>query len=186
MKSEEIKFEIVEDLTRPYRLSLKAQIALYVLSLIFTVVILYYIPVPLSLEMKIMYFVAVAAIIYPYTIKIINALSESLALSLYVGAMFAIIYVLLKIYSPASLREVMMLLIFLEVLGVELLNHLFNRFRWSRSKWMYVLAGVLAAIFFVALFTILNIPTLGSFIALIISAVFSVVFYYAIIPERPF
>ena len=179
---EEFKFEIMEDLTRPYRFSPKAQVAYFILIVLGVILGVSYLP--LSLELKIASVIFVTALIYPFIIKVVNVIVESVGMALYAGAMFALVYLLINYLTLNNIRNVALLVIFLEVIGIEMLHHIMERFRIERGGKTYLITGILSVIFFIAsLYVFLPI---GILYAALLSAVLTIVFVYAILPERPF
>ena len=179
---EEFKFEILEDLTKPYRLSTKAQVLLYIISLLTTDLVAYL--TPISLEIKIAGIIFVAALLYPYIIKVVNTLTESIGIALYAGSVFVIAYLIIKYIGFPNIRTTALLVIFLEVLSIEMFHHIAERFRIEKTKVSYVITVVLSVIFLIALYIVLS--PLGVIVGGVITAIITVIFGYAILPERPF
>lgn len=182
-EAEEFRFEIMEDLTRPYRLSIKAQVMIFIFIMLSMIVGIYNIPF-LTIELKIGAIVVLAALIYPFIIKVANNLSESIAMALYFGSMFSLVYLVLKFYVGKSIRDAALIFLFLEIMGIEMLHHLLERFRIERRSLSLLLVMILSIPFFIALFYILQ--PIGMFYAIILSFAITIVFAYAILPERPF
>jgi len=179
---EEIKVEIMEDLTAPYRLSIKAQLSIFSLLMIATVAVAYSVTAPLDIKIAGVLFIA--AYFYPIIIKIYNNISESIGMALYGASMFTFVWLIIKYIGLNNMQNTALLIIFIEVLGIEMFHHIVERFRIVRSKKMYLMTAILSVIFFIALLTVL-LP-LGPIPATLITITVTIVFAYAILPERPF
>lgn len=182
-EAEEFRFEIMEDLTKSYRLSVKAQVIIFIFIMLGIIVGVYNIAF-LAIELKIGAIVILAALIYPFIIKSVSNLSESIAMALYFGAMFSLTYLVLKFYTGQNIRDAALIFLFLEIMGIEMLHHLLERFRVEKNSKSYLLVAILSVPFFVALFYVLQ--PIGMFYAIIASIAITIVFAYAIMPERPF
>ena len=180
---EELRFELLEDLTTSYRLSVRAQLFLYTILMLATILLVAYVPnIPLIVGISTI--LVTATILYPYIIKINNIYSFSLQISLYAGSLFSIFYLVYSYVQPDNLRTLSLILLFLEVMSIELLHHVYERLKLVKTKGTYVFTAIASIIFFVLLVEILF--PIGLVLSVIFSAILTIIFAYAIFPERPF
>lgn len=177
----EEEFPISKRLEDAYRFKTKTQILIYLILLVIGAIILSMVDLPLTLCIVI--FIVYAALTFPVVIKVENQWKIGISLGLYGAAMAAIIAWTLTIIESFNLRSVSLYVLFLEIMMVELLHHLGEDIAYKEDKKIYIGVGILSALFFVFLYIFLSvydrrITVFGSIIA-------TIIFAYAILPEKP-
>lgn len=173
--------EIIERLQTQYRFKTSTQIILLVIFMLIGYFALEYSPIPMMLETKIKVFVIYLALIFPIIIKTENRYTFSIAMGLYGAASIVIIIWTYETIFVAEQPVVGLYIAFLEIILVELLHHIGVEIV-PRGKQGYIVGVALTIVFFVALSTFLiyyGIPIL-----ILVGVPLSLIFLYAILPER--
>ncbi|MHA1617135.1 MAG: hypothetical protein ACTSX9_07515 [Candidatus Njordarchaeales archaeon] len=183
--SEDVEFIISEELEETYRPSRPIQVLIYVILTLIISLVMYQLVINemLDIELAVTTLLFSLAFLFPIIIKFRTTLIEVIKYGLFGATILSIVYLLVTRVTISSIYDLSLLVIFSEVLFIELLHHISWRFRARRSKTLLVLDAVLAAIFFVSVFMFLQF--LGLVIGGILSLFITIVFFYAILPERP-
>ena len=145
----------------------------------------------LSLDTVIIVMTIYLALLYPLIIKMRNRASIAVSFGLFGAALASIIYWLLKHMMPvASLRveALALYVIFLEIVGMELFHHLCEEYVFYERDWRsYLLVGLLSAVFFACLWFFLGPSGCGlePSLTVLISVVLTMMFAWAVLPEKP-
>ncbi|MHA1609485.1 MAG: hypothetical protein ACTSUJ_05700 [Candidatus Njordarchaeales archaeon] len=182
---EETEFVISEELEEMYRPSKFIQIMLYAIVILLSALLIYQLTVEgyLEAQVAILIFLYIATLLFPIIIKFRSLIISVIRFGFFGATFLSTVYFVLITFPMATLSDVALLIIFLEVLFIELLHHISPRFRARRGKRIFILDGILTAIFFGATFIFLSF--LGIIVGGVLSLLLSIVFFYAILPERP-
>ena len=177
----EEEFPIPKRLEDAYRFKTSTQVLIYLILLVIGALILSIVNWPLTVSIVI--FIVYAALAFPVIIKVENQWKMGISLGLYGAAMAAIITWTISFIESFDLRSISLYILFLEIMTVELLHHLGEDIAYKEDKKIYIGVGVLAVIFFIFLYIFLSaydwrITVFGSIIA-------TIIFAYAILPEKP-
>jgi len=181
MREEE--FPIPKRLEDAYRFKPSTQILIYIVLLVIGALVLSMLKLGWPLTIYIVIFIVYAALLFPVVIKIENQWKITFSLGLYGAAMAAIVYWTTTLLESFDLRSVSLYVLFLLIMTVELFHHLGEDIVYEESKKVYVGVAVLSAIFFTFLYMFLlaydwRITIFGSILA-------TILFAYAILPEKP-
>ena len=129
------------------------------------------------------------ALLYPLVIKTRNRFSISASFGFFGAAIAAIIYWLVShAMRPLSLEALALYVMFLEIVGMELFHHLCEEFVFYERDWRsFLIVGILSAGFYACLLIFLG-PWgcgLGTPLAALISVVLTLMFAWAVLPEKP-
>jgi len=179
----EDEFPIPKRLEDAYRFKSSTQILIYIVLLVIGALVLSMIKLGWPLELYIVIFTVYAALLLPVVIKIENQWKITLCLGLYGAAIAAIIYWTITLLESFNLRSISLYVLFLLIMTVELFHHLGEDIVYEEDKKIYIGVAVVSAIFFVFLYLFLSaydwrITIFGSILA-------TILFAYAILPEKP-
>jgi len=179
----EDEFPIPKRLEDAYRFKPATQLLVYIVLLVIGALILSVVKLGWPLDLYIVIFVVYAALLFPVVIKIENQWKVSFSLGLYGAAMAAIIYWTVTLLESFDLRSVSLYVLFLLIMTVELLHHLGEDIAYEEDKKVYIGVTVLSVIFFIFLYMFLSaydwrVTVFGSILA-------TILFAYAILPEKP-
>lgn len=180
---EEIRFELLERIEDAYRLPTSFQAALFVILEVIIISILYALKVPL--ELSVIIFLLVTAFMYPYVIKTKTFLTEMIGIVIFGSTIAAVLYYLtkgVKIGEP----NFWALVIFILVFGVELLHHVHEKAKTIKSPSIIVADIILTVIFAFAMWMFLYGIGFDQVWAIMITLVSSLLYFYAIFPEKPY
>ena len=189
--SEEFMPEILAEVEAGYRLRPATQVGLMLILSLLGLWLIYlareYYGLPL--DVCIIAATVYLALLYPLIIKIKNRFTIALSFAFYGAAMAAIIYWLVRhtLLAPGglSLEAMALYVIFLEIIAMELFHHLCEEYVFYERDWRsYLLTAVLSAGFFACLYVFLSAYALG-FTAIVIAAVLTMMYAWAVLPEKP-
>lgn len=184
-EAEELRFELLEEIESAYRPPVTVQLVLYSIILIVTTVVLLF--SPFSFDLKILAFLFVATYFYPLIVKLRGKIAGSIAIGLFASTISVLFYYLITKIQEFTIGNIAMLIIIMEILGVELLHHVSERLKFGRNKILWIADAILTAIFFGAMYEFLAFFfKLDIFLTLLIDAALSLLFFIAVIPEKPF
>ncbi len=142
----------------------------------------------LSLDSAVVVMTVYLALLYPLVIKIRNRVAISASFGFFGAAMAAIIYWLLGHMTSLTVQALALYAMFLEIVGMELFHHLCEEFVFYERDWRsYTLVGLLSAGFFACLWFFLGPSGCGLSIhfTLLVSVVLTMMFAWAVLPEKP-
>ena len=129
------------------------------------------------------------ALLYPLIIKVRNRFTIAASFGFFGAALASIIYWLV-FHAPlvARLEAVALYAMFLEIVGMELFHHLCEEFVFYERDWRsYLVVSILSAGFFACLWCFLG-PLgcgLDTWLTVLISAILTMMFAWAVLPEKP-
>ncbi|MGQ4893546.1 MAG: hypothetical protein ACP6IQ_02850 [Candidatus Njordarchaeia archaeon] len=179
---EDIRMEMLEQLGSAYRFSTSTQIFIYMLIILGTITMLYF--AEATLKVKISLFLGVSSLLFPYIIKVQNKYTEGISISLFATTFLALIIFAWEALALNTMRDLALYIAFMEILGIELLHHVAWTIRMTKTVTLYVFDAILSGIFFVCM--VIFFWYLGIIEAILISTGLTIIFGYAILPERPF
>jgi len=190
--AEEFAPEVLAEIEAGYRLRPATQVGLMLVLVVLGIWLIQQAQLPLGTAIIVS--TIYVALLYPLIIKIKNRLTIALSFGLYGAALTAILYWLVASYFlPAltgsqamlSVEAIALYVIFLEIVGMELFHHLCEEYVFYERDWRsYLLTAILSAGFFACLYVFLSAYALG-FTAILISAVLTMMFAWAVLPEKP-
>ncbi|HDI01405.1 MAG TPA: hypothetical protein ENF78_03150 [Candidatus Bathyarchaeota archaeon] len=189
--SEELMPEVMAEIEAGYRLRPATQVGLMLILTLLGLWLIYlareYYDVPL--EVCIIAGTIYLALLYPLIIKIRNRFTIALSFGFFGAAIAAIAYWLVTnvVLMPGglSIEAIALYVVFLEIIVMELFHHLCEEYVFYERDWRsYLLTAVLSAGFFACLYVFLSAYALG-FTAIVIAAVLTMMFAWAILPEKP-
>ena len=138
-----------------------------------------------------MIFLLATALVYPMAIKVRNFFTELIASFIYGSFIASFVYYLYSqlvvVEGGADNPNLWMLVIFVLVVGVEMLHHMHEKVRTLRTKPIILVDVVLSVIFGIAMFMFLYtaevMRTVGCIVA---SFLVGLLYAYAILPEKPY
>jgi len=143
----------------------------------------------ISLDVAIVITTIYLALLYPLIIKVRNRFTIAVSFGFFGAALASIIYWLI-FHAPLTMRleAVALYIMFMEIVGMELFHHLCEEFVFYKRDWRsYLIVGLLSAGFFACLWCFLG-PLgcgLNVWLTVLISAVLTIMFALAVLPERP-
>ncbi len=186
-EKEELAFELLERIEDAYRLPTQMQVALFLGVEFILIIIFYY--VPLSLSAKVVGFLLATSLIYPYAIKVRNFPTELLAVILFGCTIAAFVYYLAESayvgWEALNTPEFWILVIFVLVFSVELFHHMYEKARTVRSRSIIIVDLILTIVFAFASWMFLS-KILSSMWAIMSTLILTLLYFYAIFPEKPF
>ena len=193
---EEQKLKMQADIERWYRPYPALQIFFFTMVMLFISIFLYYIEqtIVIPLEIIITFWFGAASFFYPFFIKIRRRSAMILGWVLYGITLFGGVYLGYKYLSVSieRIREFVLFIAVVEVIGIELLHHIVSELKHYRSSKVIMADVILSIIFGVCMFIFFyGIPGVVSgildlFWSIIVTIVLVILFAYAIFPERPF
>ena len=183
-EAEELKFELLERIEDAYRLPFSIQAFIFAIIEIVLFSFLYYFGIPLL--QAFLTFLLVTAIIYPVVIKVRNPASELIGVILY-GCLIAAVaaYLILNVEAMNTV-EFWMIVIFLLVFGVELFHHMYEKARTLRTKPVIITDIILSAFFAFSVFMLLSLIIEALVWKILITTGATILYAYAIFPEKPY
>ena len=189
--SEEFMPEILAEVEAGYRLRPATQVGLMLILSLLGLWLIYLAKEHYNLPIEVCVIAGTIylALLYPLVIKIRNRLTVSISFGLYGAAMAAIAYWLVTkaILAPGglSMEAVALYVIFLEIIAMELFHHLCEEHVFYERDWRsYLLTLLLSIGFFACLYVFLSAYALG-FTSIVIAAVLTMMFAWAVLPEKP-
>lgn len=188
----EFKESVEQEIEEAYRIALPVQLFLMIFSAVISIYILTIVKIPESpLQVKTSIFIVVIAFLWPYLIHVKNRLVDIIGMSLYGGALFSLTTLVLLFIDVHQPRNAVLIIPFMETLGIELFHHIAEKMRKRKSIELYAIDFILSAVFFASIFLFFwNGPYFGGSLSWIssslIAIVLSTLFFYAILPEREF
>lgn len=186
----EFKDRVEAELKEPYRLPVSVQLFLLVFVSLITIGLLYRMSVPSpELLIKSSIYLCVLSLVYPLFIHIDSRITQVLSFAFFGAGFFSIVFLTLRFMS-ISLRGALLSLAFLEIIGIQLLHHTTRIFRVRKSKEIYALDTILSGFFFSFMFLFFwkgyEGGPLDWFVSALLSIGLTMIFFYAIMPEREF
>ena len=189
--SEELTPEVIAEIEAGYRLRPATQVSLFIVLALLGIWLITRVELPLDLQIVVA--TIYVALLYPLIMKMRNRITIAISFGLYGAALAAILYWLItKHVMPLlaagqgiPLEALALYVIFMEIIGMELFHHLCEEFVFYERDWRsYLLVTVLSVIFFACLYVFLSAYALG-FTALAIAAFLTIMFAWAVLPEKP-
>ena len=182
---------VLAEIEAGYRLRPATQVGLMIVAVLLGLFIIEQARLPL--DVSIMVATIYVALLYPLIIKIRHRITIALSFGLYGAALAAILYwiimghILPLVHGTAAprLEALALYVIFLEIVGMELFHHLCEEYVFYERDWRsYLLVSLLSVVFFACLYIFLSAYALG-FMAMLLSAVLTIMFAWAVLPEKP-
>ena len=193
---EQQKLKMQADIERWYRPYPALQIFFFTIVMLLISIFLYYIQqiIVLPMEIIIISWFGAASFFYPFFIKMRRRSTAIVGWILYGITLFGGVYLGYEYLSISveRIREFVLFLAIVEVIGIELLHHIVSELKHYRSSKVIIADVILSIIFGAFMFIFLyGIPgiapgILDLFWSVIITIVLVILFAYAIFPERPF
>ncbi|MCR8433415.1 MAG: hypothetical protein NDP13_06080 [Crenarchaeota archaeon] len=189
MSKEEAIFELRESLEHAYRLTPLTQIAVFILFELALIAGILYLNV--GLPEAYIAGILITALLYPTIIKIRNFVSELIAFVLFGAALSAVACYLINkfVLTGAGLNvlNLWLVVVFLLILGIQMFHYTYEKARSVKTKPMIIVNSILTVIFAYAVWNILTaIIQAGLAIMILITALLSIAYFIAILPEKPF
>jgi len=184
-EAEELKFEVLERIEDAYRFPVSIQLFLLFIAEMILFGVLYGLRVPLPEALIV--FLLGTAILYPILIKVRNFLSELVAAVIY-GCMMASVayYLFYVVYKGLLTKEFWMLVILILVFGVELFHHMYEKAKTLRTVPIYTADIILSIVFAFSVFMFLQAINVDIIWSILIAIATTVLYAYAIFPEKPY
>ncbi|MGQ4832750.1 MAG: hypothetical protein ACP6IS_02480 [Candidatus Asgardarchaeia archaeon] len=173
--------EILDRLEDQYRFKPSTQILLTIIFVLIGYFALEFSPLPMSIETKVYVFVIYLALVFPVIIKVKNRYTYSIAMGLYGAASIIIIIWTYESVFVANQPVIGLYVAALEIIVVELLHHIGVEVV-PRGKNGWAIGVTLTIIFFIAISTFLL--YYGIQFLILVGVPLSLIFLYAILPER--
>jgi len=182
---------VLAEIEAGYRLRPATQVGLMIVMVLLGLFIIEQAKLPL--DVSIMVATIYVALLYPLIIKIRHRLAIALSFGLYGAALAAILYWIITGHilplvqggQAVRLEALALYVIFLEIVGMELFHHLCEEYVFYERDWRsYLMVSLLSVVFFACLYIFLSAYALG-FMALLLSAVLTIIFAWAVLPEKP-
>jgi len=182
-EKEEVQFELLERIEDAYRLPTSFQMTLFMILEIIIISILYALHV--ALDVAVIVFLLATSFLYPYAIKVRTLLTELAGMVIFGCTIAAVVYYLVVNVEIGG-SDFWMLVIFVLVFGVELLHHIYEKAKTIKSPTMIVADLVLTVVFALALWMFLSGIGFDPVWTIILTALLSGLYFYAIFPEKPY
>ena len=181
---EELSAEVMMELEAAYRFRPATQVGLMLILLVVGIWLIT--QAGLSPEDTVIVSVIYTALLYPLIIKIKNRLTIALSFGLFGAAIASIIYwLVMNMPAAVSLEAIALYVMFMEIVIMELFHHLCEEYVFYKRDWRsYLLVGILSAAFFACAYIFLDACALGS-LSVVIAVLLTMMFAWAVLPEKP-